>query len=84
VEGQELEASMKIINNLDRIMWERKITAVELARKSTVSIAKVNRIRNNPDENITKETMEKLLRALEIGLTELLAVEQESQTPVAA
>lgn len=73
---------MRIVNNLDRLMWERKISAVELAQKAKVSVSQITLIRNNPRTNTTIETMEKICNALGVGLDELVSMEQESQTPV--
>lgn len=73
---------MKIVNNLDRLMWERKISAAKLAELSGVSAAKILMIRHNPEDNMTKETMEKICTALKIGLNELVTVKQESQSLV--
>lgn len=75
---------MKFINNLDHIMWQRRISNAELARRSGVDAARIGAIRNNPRENTTIETMEKICNALGVGLNELISVEQESQTPVTA
>lgn len=74
---------MRIVNNLDRLMWERRISNAELARKSGVNAAHIGLIRNNPRANTTIETMEKICNALGVGLNDLISVHQESQTLVA-
>lgn len=72
-------------NNLDYIMWSRKIEATQLAQKAGLSRQIISQIRNNPRHGLTSTTIEKLCNALEITPSELLMWETEgSQTPVAA
>lgn len=72
-------------NNLDTLLWERRMTVRELARRSGLGELTLQKIRNNPYEGMKLDTAAKICRALEITPDILLIWETEhNTTPVAA
>lgn len=72
-------------NNLDTLLWERRMTVRELASQAGLSELTLQKIRNNPYEGMKLETAAKICRALNITPDVFLSWEpQENTTPVAA
>lgn len=72
-------------NNLDTLLWERRMTVRDLAGLSGLSELTLQKIRNNPYEEMKLRTAAKICRALNITPDVLLSWEiEENTTPVAA
>ncbi|MDM5209819.1 helix-turn-helix domain-containing protein [Cytobacillus kochii] len=61
-----------MINNLKAIMIKKGITVKELVTSSNLSRSKIKAIRANPHDNINLLTIEKIMRAIDSTLNELI------------
>ncbi|MCA0351989.1 MAG: helix-turn-helix transcriptional regulator [Chloroflexi bacterium] len=68
-----------IRNNLDEIMWRRKISVKDLSEQTGLTSARISNIKNNPTINITTETVAKLCKALGITVQDLLVFEDSEE-----
>ncbi|HBW52584.1 MAG TPA: transcriptional regulator [Herpetosiphon sp.] len=68
-----------IRNNLDEIMWRRKISVKDLSERTGLTSARISNIKNHPTTNITTDTVAKLCKALGIAIQDLLIFDDSEE-----
>ncbi|KPL80255.1 helix-turn-helix domain-containing protein [Herpetosiphon geysericola] len=72
-------------NNLDEIMWRRKIQVTDLSKLTNISQSRISAIKNNPYINLTSDTIARFCEALGISLADfgdLVEIEENPESKI--
>jgi len=68
---------MKLKINLDRILFERKISQTDLVRASGLSFGTINNLVNGKNKGLTLDTIGKLCSTLEVPVEQLIVADND-------
>lgn len=70
---------MKLNTKLSRILGDRRISQINLARQSGLTQQTINAVYNDKWKHISRTTIEKICLALKIDISELFELDKPAQ-----